>query len=258
MIVFCAGFLSVHAQNLGGFWKGTFTMNGCFSVNNIELQMTITGETVTGDSYHYLDVNNYVKKKIIGDYNPSSKKLTLQEDLVTTYHIPYHCVICIKNFQLFYSKNGNQEILSGRWGGNVINTIADCGTGTIVLTRIKESAFKEIPEIKVDTGEIRLDFYDNAEIDGDSISVLVNKKLVLTHQRLTAKPITMYVRIDPQNTFQEIEMVAENLGSIPPNTALLIITAGKKRYQLFLSSTESKSAMVRFVYDNDAGLNKKL
>jgi hypothetical protein len=66
------------------------------------------------------------------------------------------------------------------------------------------------------------------------------------------------VRIDPQNTFQEIEMVAENLGSIPPNTALLIITAGKKRYQLFLSSTESKSAMVRFVYDNDAGLNKKL
>lgn len=258
MIVFCAGFLPINAQNLGGFWKGTFTMNGCFSVNNIELQMTIAGETVTGDSYHYLDVNNYVKKKIVGDYDPSLKKLTLQEDLVTTYHIPYHCVICIKNFQLFYSKNGNQEILSGRWGGNDINTNADCGTGTIVLTRIKESAFKEIPEIKVDTGEIRLDFYDNAEIDGDSISVLVNKKLVLTHQRLTAKPITMYVKIDPQNTFQEIEMVAENLGSIPPNTALLIITAGKKRYQLFLSSTESKSAMVRFVYENDAGLNKKL
>jgi type IV secretory pathway VirB9-like protein len=34
-----------------------------------------------------------------------------------------------------------------------------------------------------------------------------------------------------------------------PNTALLIITAGNKRYQLFLSSTEQKSAKVRFVYD---------
>jgi hypothetical protein len=258
LIFFCAAFQSIDAQNLSGFWKGTFTMNGCFSVNNIELQMTVDGAIVSGDSYHYLDVNNYVKKKIIGDYDLSLKKLTVQEGLVTTYHIPYHCVICIKNFVLLYSKNGNQETLSGKWGGNVINTIADCGTGSIILTRVKESAFKAIPEIKVDTGEIRLDFYDNAVIDGDSISVLINKKLVLVHQLLTAKPITMYVRIDAQNPFQEIEMVAENEGSIPPNTALLIITAGTKRYQLFLSSSEKKSAMVRFVYENDAGLNKKL
>jgi hypothetical protein len=46
-------------------------------------------------------------------------------------------------------------------------------------------------------------------------------------------------------------MVAENLGSIPPNTALLIITAGEKRYRLFLSSTEVKSAKVRFVYERE-------
>ena len=44
-------------------------------------------------------------------------------------------------------------------------------------------------------------------------------------------------------------MVAENLGSIPPNTAILIITAGKNRHQLSLSSSETKSARVRIVYD---------
>jgi hypothetical protein len=60
------------------------------------------------------------------------------------------------------------------------------------------------------------------------------------------------VTIDLHNKFQEVEMIAENLGSIPPNTALLIVTAGKKRYRLYLTSTESKSAMVRFVYDPDA------
>ena len=43
-------------------------------------------------------------------------------------------------------------------------------------------------------------------------------------------------------------MVAENLGDIPPNTALLIITAGNKRYQLYLTSTEKKNAQVRFIY----------
>jgi hypothetical protein len=53
-------------------------------------------------------------------------------------------------------------------------------------------------------------------------------------------------------TFQEVEMVAENLGSIPPNTAILIVTAGEKRYQLLLTSTTEKSARVRFVYEKNA------
>jgi hypothetical protein len=45
-------------------------------------------------------------------------------------------------------------------------------------------------------------------------------------------------------------MVAENLGDIPPNTALLLITVGAKRYQLHLTSTEKKNAQVRFIYEN--------
>jgi hypothetical protein len=121
---------------------------------------------------------------------------------------------------------------------------------------VAESAFKEIPEIAVDTGTLRLDFYDNAIVDDDSISVYVNNKLVLTHQRLSLKPITTYVKIDLQNTFQEVEMVAENMGSIPPNTALLIVTAGEKRYRLYLTSTETKSAKVRFIYDKEVGEKK--
>jgi len=46
-------------------------------------------------------------------------------------------------------------------------------------------------------------------------------------------------------------MVAENLGSIPPNTAILIITAGKSRHSLTLSSSEVKSARIRIVYDEE-------
>ena len=35
-------------------------------------------------------------------------------------------------------------------------------------------------------------------------------------------------------------MVAENLGSIPPNTSLMIIQDGDKRYQVSITSTEQK------------------
>ena len=103
--------------------------------------------------------------------------------------------------------------------------------------------------MEVDTGTIQLDFYDNGEIDDDTISVFVNKKLILSKERLGTRPSTTHIKIDLENTFQEIEMVAENLGRIPPNTALLIVTAGSRRYRLYLTSTEQKSAMVRFIYE---------
>jgi hypothetical protein len=248
LLWFCS--LIINAQEVSGYWKGTLTMTGgCFPVNHIELQISIDGNSVQGNSYHYLDIYNYVKKKFTGFYDPVIRKVYIKESAVTTFKIPANCQICIKNYELVYSKKGDEETLKGEWNGKILGLDVGCMPGTIVLSRIKESAFKEIPEILVDTGEIRLDFYDNGEIDGDSISVLVNKRLILAHQKLTAKPITTYVKIDPQNTFQEVEMVAENLGAIPPNTALLIITAGKKRYQLFLTSTETKSAMIRFIYE---------
>lgn len=244
----------MQAQDLNGIWKGTLTQQagGCFPVYYIELQINIEGENVSGASYHYSDITNYVKKKYRGNYSNSAKKFILFEGAVQTFKIPADCTPCIKNYELWYSKNGDKETLSGQWNGKVMNTTYDCQPGQLVLTRVKESAFKEIPEIEVDTGLIRLDFYDNGEIDDDTISVFVNKKIILSNERLSAKPSTTYVKIDKENNFQEIEMVAQNLGSIPPNTALLMVTAGTKRYRLYLTSTQTKSAKVRFVYDSEA------
>jgi hypothetical protein len=74
--------------------------------------------------------------------------------------------------------------------------------------------------------------------------------MVVSHQRLAAKPITVAMRIDLLNTEHEVIMIAENEGTIPPNTALLIVTAGEKRYRLFLSSdADQKKVLVRFIYE---------
>lgn len=250
--LFCFINTLIIGQDLSGFWKGTFRMQGCFSSNNIELQLNFKDGIASGDSYHYQDVDNYVKKNLTATYDPSSQRLMVQEGIVTTVHIPQRCVVCIKEFNLVYSKTGNVETLKGLWSGNVENTNMACGVDSIVLTRIKESAFKEIPEIKVDTGMIRLDFYDNATIDGDSITVKINNIVVLSHQLLTAKPVTTFVHVDARQPFHEVEMIAENLGSIPPNTAMLIITAGETRRLLSLSSSEAKSARIRIVYEGTA------
>jgi hypothetical protein len=239
------------SQQLSGIWKGTLTQQagGCFPVYNVELQVSISDNQVSGICYHYSDVLNYVKKSFNGFYNAATRTINIQEQKVTVFHIPSDCTPCIRYYTLGYSRISNQETLSGDWGGIVMNGSAACTPGKIVLHRIAESEFDHIQEIKVDTGIVRLDFYDNAEIDGDSVTVTLDNRVLVAHQKLGLKPITLEVKVDLDHKEQEITMMADNLGTIPPNTAMVIITAADKKYRLFLKSDKQKSAQVRLVYE---------
>ena len=251
-LYFCSlSILFSPAQKINGIWRGTLTQGpgGCFSVYNIEMNIVAKDGMLSGVSYHYSDVTNYVKEEFTGSYDSGKKLLNISEKKVLTFHVPSDCVPCIKEYSLAYEKMEHNEVLTGDWGGVTMNNYTSCPPGKITLSRVAESDFEQIKEIKVDTGIIRLDFYDNAQIDGDSISVLLNNKPRVTDQRLAAKPITVEIKIDLTHTEQEITMVALNQGEIPPNTALLIITAGKKRYQLYLASTDKKNAQVRIIYE---------
>ncbi len=247
------------SQELNGLWKGTLTQEpgGCFPTYNLELQIKIADGKVSGVCYHYSDTRNYVKKNFEGLYNSTTKSISINEKELLAFQIPSDCTPCVKKYDLWYS-NTRKETLSGDWSGFVVDTKAACQPGHIVLSRIQESAFEGIQEILVDTGDIRLDFYDNGEIDDDSISVLVNNKTVLAYQKLSIKPVTLKLRMENDKQMQEVVMKAENLGSIPPNTALLIVTAGKKRYKLYVTSTDQRNAAVRFIYEppDVAGQNK--
>lgn len=250
----------VSAQEVGGFWKGALTFaGGCFAQNNIELQIKMVGDGLYGDSYHYMDVKNYIRKEISGSYDPETKKLIVQEGAVTEQELIDRCSICVKKFQLTYRKEGNTEFLEGYWTGKLQGTNIDCGTGgTITLSRIITPTFKDesIPVIKVDTGAVQLQFYDNGTIDGDSITVMVNKQVVLSHEKLGGKPVSAVIRVSLETPVVIVEMVAENEGTIPPNTALLIVTAPNLYHRLYMSSTKEKSAKLRFVYDKEAGKNQ--
>ncbi|MGZ8517899.1 MAG: hypothetical protein ACXWWD_11135 [Chitinophagaceae bacterium] len=102
-------------------------------------------------------------------------------------------------------------------------------------------------EIPVTGDSIELRFYDNAQIDGDSISLFLNDKLIFEHIRLTEKAYIIKLPVAELNTSNELIMVAENLGSIPPNTSYMIAEMGEKRYEARLESTEGSSALIRLV-----------
>lgn len=102
-------------------------------------------------------------------------------------------------------------------------------------------------EIPVSGDSVELRFYDNAEIDGDSISLFLNDKLIFQHIRLLGSAYTIKLAVNELNNTNELIMVAENLGSIPPNTSYMVAMVGDKRYEARLESTEGSSAMVRFI-----------
>lgn len=92
---------------------------------------------------------------------------------------------------------------------------------------------------------IEMRFYDNAEIDGDSISLFLNGRLLFTHIRLTGAAYKVKLAVAELNNENELTMVAENLGSIPPNTSYMVAESGGQRYEARLESTEGSSASIR-------------
>ncbi|MDE3213440.1 MAG: hypothetical protein KGM98_09405, partial [Bacteroidota bacterium] len=95
---------------------------------------------------------------------------------------------------------------------------------------------------------INIDLYDNGEIDGDSVTVFHNNKLLVDDQGLTDKPISLKVVADSLHRVHEFVLVANNLGKIPPNTALMVLTTGNKRYEINLVSDKKENAKVVIEY----------
>lgn len=94
-----------------------------------------------------------------------------------------------------------------------------------------------------DTVEIQ--FYDNAEVDGDSIALFLNGRLLMEHIKLSSQPFVLRLAVASLTHPSELVMVAENLGAIPPNTAFMLALINGQRYSARLESTEKTSAVIR-------------
>ncbi len=103
--------------------------------------------------------------------------------------------------------------------------------------------------IKVKDSSIRVYLYDNAVVDDDTVTVFVDKNPVLVKQRISAKALIFEIKLHDIGKPVEIMLQAENLGSIPPNTALMVVETGRKRYEVRLSASFEKHAVVIVTFD---------
>jgi hypothetical protein len=260
-------------EDLNGIWKGTLTQGpgGCYPQYYLELQINFNGDRLTGKAYDYYDKDHFVKMSFTGRYNAQTHRLVLIENQVMQAVIPVECEACIKTYDLNYTKNGDQEELNGDWKGVYSDKKLVCPPGQIRLKRAAQSDFPVdieqsdtlislqrtlhlqprepvlVKTVTLHSADVKIDLYDDAIIDHDTVTVLINNKLLLYRQMLTDRPLTIHFNAFP-NTVYELVMYADNLGDIPPNTALLMVSAGEEKYKAFMSSSEQTSATIRFVY----------
>ena len=115
-----------------------------------------------------------------------------------------------------------------------------------VAEKYSDRAKNILKRIDLKQQNFKVDLYDDGDIDGDIVSVYYNGKVVLSNKKLTDKPITLNLTADSDKTENELLIYAENEGSIPPNTALMVVTEGNTRTEVRITSDAKKNGVVLF------------
>ena len=112
--------------------------------------------------------------------------------------------------------------------------------------KLSKRTYQVIKVIEVSAASIKVEIYDNGQIDGDVVSIFLNEKQLISSKMLTAQPITIQIKVEENEDVYDLIMYAESLGSIPPNTALMVVTTPTQRYEINISSNEQTSGAIRF------------
>ena len=103
-----------------------------------------------------------------------------------------------------------------------------------------------IRTIDFKSDSLTLILYDNGVVDGDTVSVVLNDEVIIPKLGLTEQAYRKVIKIPPGlGDSLQLVIYAENLGSIPPNSGLLIVEDGSDRYKVGFEGDMKKSSAVK-------------
>lgn len=110
---------------------------------------------------------------------------------------------------------------------------------------VGERKINNIQSVFYQSDSLVLTLYDNGEVDGDTVSVVMNGKIIISKQGLDTKPNFKTIKITSETPDSiMLVMYAENLGSIPPNTGLLVVHDGDAVYEVRFSADLKTNAAI--------------
>lgn len=255
---------SCFTQSLNGTWKGQ-SERSFFVLNPTEiiLDLEIYNDTlISGIIHSYYTKGRFDHVIISGHINLKDSIFYIIDEAEIRHNINTKFFeMCRGTMTLKLTKVDNIYRLKGKWKDND-RKLFHCPTLETVFEKqirdtsnsdkkdnlhYRKSDIQNIIELdQNETDSIKISNYDNGQIDDDTATVYFNDSLIIKSSKLSQKPIDFYITLDKSIRTHKINLVAENLGSIPPNTALLVITTCKNRYSITLSSDNSKNGTVKF------------
>ncbi len=263
-------------QNISGNWTGNSEKSPfILSPKKIVLELTLYSDSlITGVTHTYYKDEMYEHHKVSGKFHRKKNLLVFTEDSIVSYEISngqiyesvYTMQLTTTNGKMYLNgvatEKGKRLIktkLKTWFEKDSTSTTRDTGlisgrdTGQISQRNSSTDYDLRIPDIQkvINIGQrekdsILIEVYDNGIVDDDSVSLYLNDNVIVSNQRISEKPISFYIHLDNKQPFQKVKMIANNLGTIPPNTALMVITTKDRKYQVYLSSDLSRNAMVEF------------
>ena len=219
---------------------------------------------ITGASHLYYKNNQYEHYKIKGIVRKKESLIYFSEDSTIAVKIGFMESNCLGNYTMKLASYGNSLQMTGRWEDHS-STLFHCPSTSVWLEKkvneeikpsVAESKNKDLERksdiqslIEISSAEkdsIEIALYDNGIVDNDTASLYLNDSLLLYKQLVSAKPVLLYLSLDKLNPLTKLKLVAENLGSIPPCTAFMIITTKKKKYEISVSSNFNSNGVIEF------------
>ena len=111
---------------------------------------------------------------------------------------------------------------------------------------INSRVIETIQSVNYSSDSLVISLYDNGEVDGDTVSVLMNGNVIMPMVGLTTNAVGKTINTKDITDSIQIVMYAENLGTLPPNTGLLIVYDGKERYEIRFSGDLKRNAAIVF------------
>jgi len=258
--------LFLSAQDISGVWVGNYKPSFFTATpEKLVVEISIYNDSlITGASHLYYKHQQYEHYKIYGIFKKKESIIYFSEDSTIAVKLGPMDDNCLGNYTMKLTSTENLLEMKGRWEDNSVSMFPCPPSGVWLEKKVdkkikqtntaskderleRRSDIQSLVEVSgVEKDSILIELYDNGIVDNDSASIYLDDSLLLYKQFVSGKPISFYASLDKQRPISKLKLVAENLGSIPPCTVLMIITTKKKRYEVNLSSNFNSNAVVEF------------
>ena len=123
--------------------------------------------------------------------------------------------------------------------GESVNVVID---DTVIVKKDRDIVIINTLEFMEDS--VHVEVYDNGVVDGDEITLYVNKGVLFRNKILSDKPLKFDLDGKTFSTY-DLQFHANNLGTMPPNTGLIIISTASERREVTFASDFSKTSSLR-------------